>query len=478
VSTLAAPHRSQSTDATIEAAPTRALVSWTMYDWAAQPFYTLITTFLFAPYFANAVYGDKVAGQAAWGYAAAIAGIFIALGSPFLGALADGRGRRKPWLALFAVIFVAGQCALWFATPDASPATIYFVLFAFIVAAVAAEYAQVFTNAIMPSLVPSQQLGRLSGAGWAAGYFGGLASLIVMIGLIAPVPETGKTLLGLTPLLTLDTAAREGDRLAGPFAAVWFVIFVIPFFLFVPDKPAQQRVAPGTSVAPLKSPLAELSDTLKSLPSNIILFLVARMFYSDGLTAIFTFGGIYGAAVFGWGPVELGIFGLVLTLVGAIGALAGGHLDDVLGSKFVIVGALMALMAGAIGILSVDATHVLFVHDVAAKTKGSAPFSSVGEQVFLAFAILVGFVSAPVQASSRSLLARLAPPEKVTQYFGLFAFSGKATAFAAPLLVALVTNAFGDQRIGMASVLVFLIVGALMMLLVDTRPRDTRPGEV
>jgi len=168
----------------------------------------------------------------------------------------------------------------------------------------------------------------------------------------------------------------------------------------------------------------------------------------------------------------------VLTLVGAIGALAGGHLDDVLGSKFVIVGALMALMAGAIGILSVDATHVLFVHDVAAKTKGSAPFSSVGEQVFLAFAILVGFVSAPVQASSRSLLARLAPPEKVTQYFGLFAFSGKATAFAAPLLVALVTNAFGDQRIGMASVLVFLIVGALMMLLVDTRPRDTRPGEV
>jgi UMF1 family MFS transporter len=273
-------------------------------------------------------------------------------------------------------------------------------------------------------------------------------------------------------LLTLDTAAREGDRLAGPFAAVWFLVFVIPFFLFVPDRPAQRRVAPGTSGAPLKSPLAELGDTLKSLPSNIILFLVARMFYSDGLTAIFTFGGIYGAAVFGWGPVELGIFGLVLTLVGAIGALAGGYLDDVLGSKFVIVGALVALMAGAIGILSVDATHVLFVQDVAAKTKGSAPFSSTGEQVFLAFAILVGFVSAPVQASSRSLLARLAPPEKVTQYFGLFAFSGKATAFAAPLLVALVTNAFGDQRIGMASILVFLIIGALMMLLVDTRRRE------
>lgn len=439
-----------------------------MYDWAAQPFYTLITTFLFAPYFANAVYGDKVAGQAAWGYAAAIAGVFIALGSPFLGALADGRGRRKPWLALFAAIFIGAQMALWLATPGASSATVLFVLFAFVVAAVAAEYAQVFTNAIMPSLVPHGQLGRLSGAGWAAGYFGGLASLIIMVGLIAPLPETGKTLLGLSPLFSLDTTAREGDRLAGPFAAIWFLVFVIPFFVFVPDKPYMRTTGDSGEG---RGVMAELWDTLKSLPGNIILFLAARMFYSDGLSAIFTFGGIYGAAVFNWGPVELGIFGIVLSIFGAFGALAGGYLDDRLGSKTVIVGALIALMAGAIGILSVDPTHVFFFQDVAAKAPGSAPFSSPGEQVFLAFAILVGLVSAPVQAASRSLLARLAPADKVTQYFGLFAFSGKATAFAAPLLVALVTNAFGDQRVGMASILTFLIAGAVMMLFVRT-PRD------
>lgn len=467
MSNLAPPASASTAGATpIEPAPRSALVAWTMYDWAAQPFYTLITTFLFAPYFANAVYGDKVAGQAAWGYAAAIAGVFIALGSPFLGALADGRGRRKPWLALFAVIFISAQLLLWFAKPGASQATILLVLFAFVVAAVAAEYAQVFTNAIMPSLVPHGQLGRLSGAGWAAGYSGGLASLIIMVGLIAPLPETGKTLIGLTPLISLDAAAREGDRLAGPFAALWFLVFVIPFFLFVPDKPSIRA-----SGMPERSALAELWDTLKSLPGNIILFLAARMFYSDGLSAIFVFGGIYGAAVFGWGPVELGIFGIVLSVFGALGAVAGGYLDDWLGSKTVIVGALIALMIGAIGILSVDTTHVFFLQTVAAKAAGSAPFSSVGEQVFLGFAILVGLVSAPVQASSRSLLARLAPPDKVTQYFGLFAFSGKATAFAAPLLVALVTNAFGDQRVGMASILTFLIAGAVMMLFVRT-PRD------
>ncbi len=449
------------------AAPTRALVSWAGFDWAAQPFYTLINTFLFAPYFATAVVGNAAEGQKYWGYAAAVAGIFIALGSPFLGALADGRGRRKPWIAFFAALFAAGMCCLWFAVPGASGATLALVLCAFIVSAIAAEYAQVFTNAMMPSLVPHAQLGRLSGAGWAAGYFGGLVSLILMVGLIVAVPETGKTLLGFDPLIKLDAATRQYDRLVGPVAALWFILFVIPFFLFVPDKPSLPK--PGHDQ---KSATGELWDTLKSLPNNpsILLFLIARMLYSDGLSAIFTFGGIYGAFVFGWGPLELGIFGIVLTLTGALGALAGGYLDDWLGSKTVIIGALCALIVGAIGILSVDKTHVLYTQVVAAKVAGSSPFSSIGVQVFLGFAILVGVVSAPVQAASRSLLARSAPPDKITQYFGLFAFSGKATAFLAPLVVATVTAATGDQRYGMASILVFLMAGIILMLPVKSRP--------
>lgn len=461
MSTTPMPPTAAAADAPVTAAPNSALVSWTLFDWSAQPFYTLINTFLFAPYFATTVMGNAAKGQEIWGYAAAVAGIFIALGSPFLGALADGRGRRKPWIAMFSVIFAVGMSCLWFAVPGASTGTIAFVLVAFVAAAVAAEYCQVFTNAIMPTLVPSSQLGRLSGAGWAAGYFGGLVSLIVMIGLIVAVPETGKTLLGFDPVIKLDEQTRQYDRLVGPFAAVWFILFVLPFFLFVPDAPR----APTPDQAK-HSALAELGDTLRSLPSNpsMLLFLLARMLYSDGLSAIFTFGGIYGAFVFGWGPLELGIFGILLTLTGAIGALAGGFLDDKLGSKTVIIGALILLMIGAVGILSVDKTHVLFTHDVAAKVAGSRPFSSIGEQVFLAFAVLVGAVSAPVQASSRSLLARLAPPDKITQYFGLFAFSGKATAFLAPLIVAAVTTATGDQRIGMASILAFLAIGALMMV--------------
>lgn len=445
-------------------ASTLALASWVLFDWAGQPFYTLILTFLFAPYFTNVVASDPATGQALWGYAAAVAGVLIACLSPLLGAAADGTGRRKPWIFLFSVIFACGQAALWFAYPASQGLAIWGVLAAFVVATVAVEFTTVFTNAMMPSLVTPDKLGRLSGTGWAVGYAGGLVSLALFAGLLVPDPFTGKTMIGLTPPYLLDLETREGERLVGPASAVWYLVFMLPFFAFVPDRPPQRR-------APAASPFTELVATLKGLPSDrdVLYFLLARMLYSDGLSAIFAFGGIYGATVFQWRSFELGIFGIMLTLTGVFGALIGGVIDDRAGAKRVIVGALLLLIIGALGILSVDKTHAFYVVEVAEKAPGSGAFSSAGEKVFLAFSILVGLVAAPVQAASRSLLAQLAPKDKVTQYFGLFAFSGKVTAFLAPLLVAGVTNATGDQRLGMASIAVFLIAGMLLMLPVTER---------
>ena len=177
---------------TVTRAPLIARISWMLFDWSAQPFYTLILTFLFAPYFANVVVGDGPRGQALWGYGAAVAGIIVAIGSPFLGAFADGRGQRKPWIALFSVILAAAMATLWVATPAASMSTILLVLFAFVCATAAAEFTAVFTNAIMPGLVPPNELGRLSGAGWACGYFGGLVSLSLVAGLVVPRRRDGK----------------------------------------------------------------------------------------------------------------------------------------------------------------------------------------------------------------------------------------------------------------------------------------------
>jgi UMF1 family MFS transporter len=452
----------------VKQAPMRALVSWVLFDWAAQPYYTLVLTFLFAPFFATVVVGNAAHGQTLWGYAAAAAGIFIAIGSPLLGAFADGRGRRKPWIALFSLLLIAGLASLWMAKPGADNITIALVLFGFVMATIAAEFTQVFTNAIMPTLVPSEKLGRLSGTGWAIGYAGGLLSLAVMAGLIVTDPTTGKTILGLDPLLKLEAAAREGDRLVGPFAAAWYVLFMIPFFLFVPDT--HKPPPPGTVK---KTALAELWDTLSGLPQHpdMLFFLLARMLYIDGLTAIFAFGGIYGASVFGWQALELGIFGIALTLTGVFGAIIGGVLDDRIGARNVVMLALAILLAGTFGILSIDKSHVLYGVEVAPKDAGSKPFSSAGELVFLAFAMVIGIVAAPVQAASRSLLARLAPAEKVTQFFGLFAFSGKVTAFFAPFLIATVTAMTGSERAGLSAIAFFLIAGMVLMLKVHDRPR-------
>ena len=445
-------------------APIRALTGWVLVDWALQPYYTLVLTFLFAPYFTTAVASDPVHGQALWGYAAAAAGILIAIGSPLLGAMADGRGRRKPWVALFVLIVAGGLTALWWAKPGAETTTVFLILAAFVAATAAAEFATVFSNAIMPSLVPPSRLGRLSGIGWATGYAGGLVSLVLVAGLLVGNPATGKTLLGLDPLLTLDLEQREGDRLVGPFAALWLLVFIIPFFLFVPDKPAVRTEH-------RELPLTELMATLRGLTKqrDMLTFLIARALYTDGLSAIFVFGGIYGTAVFGWQAFERGIFGIILITLGIAGAILGGLFDDRIGAKKVIIGALVLLMIGALGILSVDTNHVLFTLPITAKEAGSAPFSSTGELVFLAFAVLVALAAAPNQAASRSLLARLAPPDRMTQYFGLFAFSGKVTAFLAPLAVAAVTTATGSQRAGMASILFFLLAGIVLMIPVRER---------
>jgi UMF1 family MFS transporter len=444
----------------------RALFGWVLFDWATQPFYTLVVTFLFAPYFVNGFMADPVRGAALWAYATAIAELIAAVLAPVLGAIADAGQKRKPWIAVFSALLVMGLCGLWLAAPgraDLAP----IVLIAFGLAIIGAELATVFTNAMMASLVSCRRLGTLSGAGWAAGYVGGLVSLALVAGLLVADPTTGKTLLGLPPLVPLDPSTREGDRLVGPLSALWYLVFVLPLFLFTPDHGGAR---PGAGA--IGAGLAQLMRSIRDLVQNhaqVALFLLARMIYADGLGAIFAFGGIYAATVFGWGATELGLFGIILTIAGTIGAALGGPLDDVKGSKAVIVAGLLLFIAAAIGVLSVDATQILFVVPVEAKLPGSAPFSSVGEQVILAFAILIGLASGPVQSSSRTLLARLCPPGKTTEFFGFFSFSGKITAFAAPLMIGVVTHATGSQRLGIGTSLIFLVAGLLLLLRVRAR---------
>ncbi len=444
--------------------------SWAFFDWANQPYFTLITTFLFAPYFAAGFVGDAVKGQELWAYTQSMAGLAIAIGSPLLGAIADQTGARKPWLLMFSVIFIVGASLLWFAAPGAS-GSVGLIMGVAVAAALGMEFALVFYNAMLPTLVPEKEMGRLSGFGWGIGYVGGLLALFIVLGFLAGSKETGLTMLGFVPLLGLDPLMHEADRFTGPLAALWYTLFSLPMFLLTPDVPVR-RMAPLRAV---QSGLRQLRNTFARLPSykNIALFLVARMTYYDGLSAIFAFGGIYAAGTFGWEIQTLGIFGILLSLFAAFGAFLGGFADDRLGSRKTILLALTGLILGTLLSVSITADTVLFVIEVAPRAADDPIFGSVAEGFYLFGGVLIGLSGGPAQAASRTFLARLAPPEMMNEFFGLYALSGKATSFIAPLVIGLVTAAAGHQRAGLFVVLGFLFVGLLLLL--PVREEVARP---
>ena len=440
--------------------PRRALVGWVLFDWACQPFFTLVTTFVFAPYFAAALAPNPVEGQSLWGYATAAAGLTLAVLSPVLGSIADASGPKKPWIALCGAVLVGACAALWFAAPGTSYG-IMLALVAFAIATVAVEVAAVFNNAMMLHLVPPERLGRLSGAGWATGYAGGLVSLVIVLGFLAASRETGTTYFGLKPLFGLDPAIREGDRITGPLSAAWFVVFVLPLFLLTPDTTRSGRPLSIAVRHGLKQLLSTVADARQD--GTIARFLLANMVYQDGLVALFAFGGIYGAGVFGWGTLELGVFGILLTVTVTVGALIGGRLDDRLGAKRVILGSLAVLVLVCVGILSLGRDHILFVIPAAPPAPDDGLYGSLPEKIFLALGLIIGAVAGPLQAASRSLMARLVKPTEAGRYFGLLALSGKVTSFLAPLTVAVATDVADTQAAGPAVLIAFFLVGGVLL---------------
>jgi MFS transporter, UMF1 family len=439
--------------------PRRAVAAWVLFDWSAQPFFTLVTTFVFAPFFAAAIATSPENGQALWGYATGFAGLCIAIFSPVLGAIADQAGARKPWIAVFGLMLVVGCAMLWFAVPGSSYA-VPIALLGYGIALIGAEFAAVFNNAIMPTLVPPEKIGRLSGTGWAVGYMGGLVSLVLTLGFLASSPETGKTLLGYIPAFGLDSASREGDRATGPLSALWFLIFVTPMFLLVPDRP--RKMSLGTAVTSGLQRLKQIIWSLSDKPS-LARFLLANMIYADALVALFAFGGIYAAGTFGWGTIQIGIFGILLTITGTLGAWIGGKLDDKIGSKAVIAGSLVILILTCAGIMGTTRDTILFVFSSSLPQPGNALFTTGAERAYLVLGLFIGFVAGPIQAASRSLLIRVAPREDIGQYFGLFALSGKVTSFIGPLLVAIVTQISGSQRMGLVVLILMFGFGLVLI---------------
>ena len=436
-----------------------------MFDWAAQPFFTVVLTFVFGPYFAARMAVDPVAGNLAWSNAATLASIVIALLSPILGSIADETGNRKHWIGFFATIKIISLMALWYAAPGSSLLAVGALI---VLASIAAEFSIVFNDSMMTRLVDSQSIGKVSNIAWGLGYAGGLLALFLVLLLLAGSPTTGRTMLGIEPLFGLDPALGEDARITGPLAAIWYLVFILPMFLFTPDasKHVPIRKAVGRGLHKLATTLAALRQR-----SGLMRFFIARMIFQDGINALLILGGAFAAGMFGWQTTEIGLFGIMLAFVGIFSCVLAAYLDAVLGSKRVIMISLVLLIIATSGIVSTGPGFTLFGLVTLSSTDTGGLFGSAAEKVYIVYGLLIGLAFGPVQASSRSYLARSVSVEEAGRYFGIYALSGRATSFLGTAVNSLLIWLTASARIGMSALIAFFVIG-LILLIATPYPAD------
>lgn len=437
----------------------RRIQGWMMFDWATQPFYTLGLTFIFGPYFAS-VASDTflntgmdetsadATAQTIWSWGQAIAGLFVAVFGIIAGAYADSTGRRMPWLWAASIVFIFCAWMLWYMVPDGS--TIWSSLIIFSIAFIAAELALVFTNAVLPSLGGQNDVGKISGNGAALGYTGGILSLFIMLFFF--FDDGGKTFIGLEPGFgLLDPDKREGTRAVGPLISIWFIIFMVPYFLWVQeDKNPNREGGFGLSMKELK---ASLLGMLKR--PSLFSFMGAQMFYRDALNGLYAFGGVYAVLVLDWGLTQLGIFGILGGVSAALVTWISGKYDRKLGPKPVIYFHVWVLIVVSLCIIGMSRTSF---YGIVLPDGSSLP-----DIIFYVCGAAIGGSGGGVYAASRSMMVRHTNPNRPTEAFGLFALAGKATAFLAPLLIGVFTYLLNDARLGFSPVIGLFILGLFLM---------------
>lgn len=404
----------------------KALWSWTFYDWANQSYATVIQTFVFAAYFTSQVATDTERATTHWSLTIGLTGLVVALSGPFLGAVADRAGRRKPWIGVNTLICSIATAGLWFVYPH--PSDYWLALGLLAVATFGVQTATIFYNAMLADIASRQEYGRWSGRGWAMGYVGGICCLVAVLYLF--VREGA--------LVPLDREMAEHVRASFPFVSFWLVFFALPLFLFTPDRQASGLAKKQA----IREGLKQLRDSLRNIREHkeIVRFLIAWAFCTDGLATIFALGGVYAAGTFGMDETQILLFGISLSLTAGAGAFGFSWVDERIGSK-------KTILLGLTG-LFIFSTLILVVTQ---------------NFWFWTFGLLLGVFVGPVQASSRTYLSHAAPEKMRGQLFGVFALAGKSTSFLGPLLVGGLTALFQSQRLGLAIIPVYFLVGWLIM---------------
>ena len=396
----------------------REIFSWSLYDFANQPFSTIIVTFIYSTLFTTIICNQD--GEKIWGSAIAITSILVAVFSPIFGALSDKGGYRKFFLILFTCICAIFSMLLYFPKEG----DVYLAVTCFIIANVAFEMAHVFCNSYLPDISSKENIGRISGFAWGLGFIGGLIALFISL-LIFNVENPYNS--------------YEETRQVNIFVGFWFLCFSIPTFVYVRDR-KKEKITSTQIVNSFRS----VKNTFQRIKEykQIVSFLIARLFYNDALITIFAFGGPYAKKTLDFTMNEVFIFGIVLSVSAGIGSFVFGHIEDKIGVTKVINISLLFLII---------ATFLAYI----------APETNFSQEIFWIAGILLGFMIGPNQSCSRSLMARMVPKEKQNEFFGFFTFTGKATAAVGPFLFGLIASEY-DQQIALWIVIVLFFIGFIL----------------
>ncbi|WP_058333197.1 MFS transporter [Phaeobacter sp. CECT 5382] len=438
---------------------------WWFFDWASQPYHTLLVTFVFGPFFAAVAANfymsegleseaAKAQAQTMWSMGLTVTGLLIGFGAPFIGALADISGRKRPWLLGFSLMYVLGAAGIWFMNPDGS--NLWAMLACFGLGFIGAEFALIFANSQLPSLGDKDDVGAISGSGFAFGYLGGVLALFIML-LLFVEQGSGKTLIGLDPLLGLDAEAREGTRAVGPFTALWFLGFMVPYFLWVKDDARTgKRGTLGEAVSLVITSVKALRRR-----ASLARYLGSSMLYRDALNGLYGFGGVYASLVLDWEITLIGIFGIISAIAAAMFSWVGGIADKRYGPKPVIVAAILVLTLVCITVVNMSRESLFGLQ--------LAEGSTLPDAIFFGCGMLIGGFGGILQAASRSLMVRHTDPAKATESFGLYGLSGRATAFLAPALIGVATTLTGSARLGITPVIFLFLLGLILLHRVEAQ---------
>ncbi|MAQ31731.1 MAG: MFS transporter [Flavobacteriales bacterium] len=420
----------------------KEIIAWSLYDFANQPFTTLIVTFIFSKFFVEVLAKNEIAGTSLWSLGISITAIFVSLLSPILGALADAGGYRKLFLIISTYVCVFATIILYFFEPD----QIYLIggcqihvsiisLCLFIIANIGFEFGTVFCNSYLTDLSDNQNIGKISGYAWGLGFVGGLLSLALS-------------------LVLFDVSDNINNvRYINLLVAFWLIVFSLPTFIYLKDQKPRKGFKRH-----VKSSINAIVTTFKNISQHqsIVKFLIARLFYNDALVTIFAFGGVY-AGHLGFSFLEVLILGVVLNIAACIGSFLFGYLEDKIGVFRMLNITLWVLL------FSVLLAFIAPFFDCSKLICLPPSLQNIinPKVLFWIAGFFIGLMQGPNQSGSRSLMARLTPDDKKNEFFGFYAFSGKATSFIGPLLFGVLTAAFGTQQAGLLIVVVFFILGIL-----------------